>query len=309
MSPSPLSPVHPRRVATGTAAEPDPIGPGTAGSIDIVAVIAFAALAVGLSTVMSLPFATGLLPTAVVGLVVPLAQLVPLLAALVVRSRSVPVRRALALSVPSWSATLLACVLALAVFTVVPVLKLAVGAATGLTSAALPEEPAALLFAIPMVLVMQTVFGLGDEAGWRGWLQDQLRPLGFWVSSFGIGLLWTAFHVPIVLALGLHGRELASYLLLILTVAPLLSALREAGGSVWPAVLGHGLLNSVRVAIDQNFATPMADRGDMAFWTVEVAGWALWLVVAWAVYRWTQRSATQGVGALDARGNVPAPIA
>jgi hypothetical protein len=47
----------------------------------------------------------------------------------------------------------------------------------------------------------------------------------------------------------------------------------------------------------------------MAFWTVEVAGWALWLVVAWAVYRWTQRSATQGVGALDARGNVPAPIA
>ena len=48
------------------------------------------ALAVGATTLLSLPFALDLLPETALGLVVPLAQLTPLLAALAVRRRSRP---------------------------------------------------------------------------------------------------------------------------------------------------------------------------------------------------------------------------
>ena len=50
-------------------------------------VLAFLGIALAVSTALSLPFATGALPPEAVGLAVPLAQLSPLLAALLVRDR------------------------------------------------------------------------------------------------------------------------------------------------------------------------------------------------------------------------------
>ncbi|MGO1200601.1 MAG: CPBP family glutamic-type intramembrane protease [Dermabacteraceae bacterium] len=242
----------------------------------------FLLLATAVAIALSLPIAAGLLPEAALGIVVPLAQLSPLLAALLVRRRGEPWYRSLALTVPSGRALVIAALAAIAAFTLVPTARILLG--IGLGADPLPAGPPllGLLLAVPVVLVMQALFAIGEEAGWRGWLHSTLAPLGFWTMSLVIGLMWALWHLPIVLALGLSGREMISYLGTIVAVAPLLSALRRISGTAWAAILGHGLLNSLRVALEQNVLGPVDPT---ALWVLDVSSWALWIAVAWMILR------------------------
>lgn len=257
--------------------------PRTLDRLSIRSIVAFAAIALAISTALALPFALGLLPGTAVALMVPLAQLSPMVAALIVRPRGTSIAEALAIGVPSWKALLWACLAAAVAFSAVPLLRLGGGLATGAMEWSPDKNIDMVLVAIPAVLAVQTIFAFGEETGWRGFLHRSLRRFGFWRMSLTIGLLWALWHLPIVLALGLRGGELVSYLVFLVAVSPLLAALRELGLSVWPAVLGHGLLNSVRVAIDQNLAVIPAGSGVAATWIVEAIGWALWIGAAVAV--------------------------
>lgn len=259
-----------------------PAAPSVGGALDPPRVLAFLGIALAITGGLSLAVAVGPIPEPAVGLVVPLAQLSPLLAALLVRRRGEPWWRALALTVPSWRLLGLAVLAAISAFTMVPLARVLVGLGAGVPPVVDPAPVASLLLAVPAVFVMQAVFAIGEEAGWRGWLQDQLAPLGFWRMSLAIGVLWALWHAPIVLALGFGPREAATYLGTIVAVAPLLAALREISGTAWAAVIGHGLLNSVRVAIAQNVLGPV---GPEAAWLLDLTGWVLWLAVAWMLLR------------------------
>lgn len=266
-------PLVPRPAATAGLPSSTPIAP----AVDRRRVLGFLALATALSTLLSLPFAFGLLPASAVALVVPVAQLSPLLAALVVRERGTRIRDTFALTVPSWSRLAVLSVLAVAAFALVPLLRTVLGIALGTPLVADGDVVRMLLAALPAVLLMQGVFAIGEELGWRGWLQNSLRPLGFWPAALVTGLLWALWHLPVVLALGLEGPVMVSYLGTIVAVAPLLAALRAGSGTVWVAVLGHGLLNSVTVAIEQNL---LGEPTLAVAWTLEIASWALWIVAA-----------------------------
>lgn len=274
----------PRTPAPHSIPDPAPSSPTSPppSALDLRRVLAFLGLTVGATTLLSLPFAAGLLPEAALGLVVPLAQLSPLLAALLVRRRGRPWRSALALTVPSWPALALTALAAVAAFTMVPLARVLIGIGAGAPPIAAPTPIASLLLAIPAVLVMQALFAIGEEAGWRGWLHEQLAGLGFWRMSLLIGALWALWHAPIVLALGLTPREAVTYLGTIVAVAPLLAALREISGTAWAAVLGHALFSSVRVAIEQNVLGPL-DPGTA--WLLDLTSWVLWLASAWMVLR------------------------
>ena len=249
---------------------------------DLGRVAAFLGIALSVTAALSLLVAAGILPTAAVGLIVPLAQLSPLLAALLVRRRGEPRREALGLAVPSWRLMLLASLGAVAAFVMVPLARVLIGLGAGAPPLTDPAPVQGLLLAVPSVLLLQALLAIGEETGWRGWLQRELTPLGFWRMSLLIGLAWALWHAPIVLALGLAPREAVTYLGTIVAVAPLLSALREISGTVWPAVLGHALLNSVRVAIEQNVLGPV---GPGVAWLLDLSSWALWIAVAWMVLR------------------------
>ncbi|SLM90500.1 hypothetical protein [Brachybacterium nesterenkovii] len=80
-------------------------------------------------------------------------------------------------------------------------------------------------------------------------------------------------------------RDATAYLLAVFAVGPLLAALREAGASVWPAVLGHGLLNSLRVALEQNLTVPLEERPASGWLLLELVACVLWLGAAVAVRR------------------------
>ena len=262
-------------------------------------VLAFLGIALAVSTALSLPFAFGALPPASVGLAVPLAQLSPLLAALLVRRRGAPWWRALALAVPSWRALGVAALAAIAAFVAVPLARVLIGLGAGAPPSADALPLSSLLLAVPTVLVMQSLFAIGEEAGWRGWLHGELRPLGFWPMSLLIGAMWAVWHAPIVLALGLAPREAVTYLGTIVAVAPLLSALREVSGTAWAAVLGHGLLNSARVAIEQNVLGPLEPG---TAWLLDLSSWALWLAVAAVVLHLGGRRRATTPGAVSGAG-------
>ena len=259
-------------------------------------VLAFLGIALAVSTALSLPFAFGALPPASVGLAVPLAQLSSLLAALLVRRRGAPWWRALALAVPSWRALGVA---AIAAFVAVPLARGLIGLGAGAPPSADALPLSSLLLAVPTVLVMQSLFAIGEEAGWRGWLHGELRPLGFWPMSLLIGAMWAVWHAPIVLALGLAPREAITYLGTIVAVAPLLSALREVSGTAWAAVLGHGLLNSARVAIEQNVLGPLEPG---TAWLLDLSSWALWLAAAAVVLHLGGRRRATTPGAVSGAG-------
>lgn len=257
-----------------------PVGP-VPQRPDALRVGLFLLLALAVSTALALPFAVSWVPAEAVGLAVPLAQLAPLAAALVVRRREGRWYRDLALTVPSWRALAVTAAALVVVFALVPLLRVLLGLALGAPVAAdLPLL--SLTLAVPMVWLVQSLFAIGEEAGWRGWLHRELAPLGFWPAAMLTGVMWALWHLPIVLALGLQGREAIGYLATIVTVAPLLAAAREVSGTAWAAVIGHGLLSSLRVAIDQNV---LGALDPATAWTLEIVSWVLWIAVAWSVLR------------------------
>ncbi|MFI0433307.1 MAG: lysostaphin resistance A-like protein [Candidatus Nanopelagicales bacterium] len=101
----------------------------------------------------------------------------------------------------------------------------------------------------------------GEEIGWRGFLWPLLRSrMTFLVASGVIGLIWLAFHLPIVL-LGEYGSlaGLPAFTVAIIGFVLFVGVLTDRSRSVWPSVLAHGAWNGV---IALNYPTSV---GEAAF--------------------------------------------
>ena len=115
-----------------------------------------------------------------------------------------------------------------------PSLLLLVGATVGGTLVAGPTVNAAV--------------ALGEELGWRGLLQRELAPLGFWTASGIVGVVWGLWHAPLVLN-GYNYPEhpvlgVGMMTVMTLLLSPLFAHVAERGRTVLaPAVL-HGGINA-----------------------------------------------------------------
>jgi uncharacterized protein len=94
---------------------------------------------------------------------------------------------------------------------------------------------------------VNAVAAFGEEAGWRGLLLRELGFLGFWRSSFIIGLIWGIWHAPLILMghnFPQHPRE-GVFLMIdfCLLLAPILAYVRLKARSVIAAAVLHGTLN------------------------------------------------------------------
>ncbi len=94
------------------------------------------------------------------------------------------------------------------------------------------------------------VFALGEEIGWRGFLDREAhgRGWGFWKSSIVIGAIWGLWHWPIIVQ-G-HNWPAHPYLGVLLMVVfcmgmgPIFTFVTRMTGSVVAAALAHGTLNA-----------------------------------------------------------------
>lgn len=92
----------------------------------------------------------------------------------------------------------------------------------------------------------------GEEFGWRGYMNDKLKPLAGKTGTVVIGgILWGIWHAPLTVeghnfGLDYPGYPYVGFLLMALfgiTVGTLLMWLTERSGSVYPAAICHAMIN------------------------------------------------------------------
>lgn len=116
-------------------------------------------------------------------------------------------------------------------------------------AASLPLHPfwLALLQGLIAGATVNAVAGFGEELGWRGFLQGELSPLGFWKSSALIGLIWGFWHAPLILKGHNYPQHPVAGVFLMaawcVLLAPLLGYVRLRAKSVMAAAVMHGTVN------------------------------------------------------------------
>jgi uncharacterized protein len=106
-----------------------------------------------------------------------------------------------------------------------------------------------VLMALTLGPLINTLFALGEELGWRGYLLPQLLPLGQGRAILFSGMIWGLWHLPAV-AQGFNypGHPVLGVFLMIVFCALLgtiLSWLYLRTRSPWAPALGHGSVNAV----------------------------------------------------------------
>jgi membrane protease YdiL (CAAX protease family) len=95
---------------------------------------------------------------------------------------------------------------------------------------------------------INAVFGFGEELGWRGLLQLEFAPLGFWKSSVLIGLIWGVWHAPIIIqGYNYPQHPVAGVFMMTawtILLSPIFSYVRLKARSVIAAAIIHGSLNA-----------------------------------------------------------------
>ena len=125
---------------------------------------------------------------------------------------------------------------------------------------------------------LNAIFTFCEEWGWRGFLLPKLLPLGQWPALILSGILWGLWYSPVIL-LGYDYSFHPKFGIILMTIfcvifGVLLGWLRLATGSIWPAAIGHGALNTVG-----GFTYVVADANQ----TIDTAqltilGWTGWIL-------------------------------
>ncbi|WP_353111660.1 type II CAAX endopeptidase family protein [Microbacterium sp.] len=248
-------------------------------------VTSFFAIAILLCFALSVPMVFRLVPTDVDNLITPILQLTPLLAAVILWlvRRPGTFRETFA---TRWRGAMGWAGIGIGLIAVIAAAQTSFALATGIWRLnPLDEILAATVWVIP-VFLMQSVFAIGEEFGWRGWLATRAASWGFWRLAVVSGLVWIVWHLPVLAVIGDRPFwDIVIYFAGMLPWAPLLLALRWRSGSVWPAVLTHGAINSVRVYLLQS--VPNATDHLL----IEVIGWVLTLGAAVWLMRKSPRPA------------------
>ncbi len=113
--------------------------------------------------------------------------------------------------------------------------------------------PLALIFGFILAITGIPLSGLavtfGEEYGWRGYLQNELEPIGRRTGALIIGLIWGIWHFPIIMS-GVHtypptipGLSLGLVFFILWGFVQSYAVLKTR--SIWAAAFLHGLVNSL----------------------------------------------------------------
>ena len=119
-----------------------------------------------------------------------------------------------------------------------------------------------ILLVITIGVISTMILTFGEEVGWRGFLFPAVRSRTTEVKSHVIcGTIWGLWHAPVIVmgynfGIGYWGFPWAGILVmcvLSISMGIFLSYLTRKSGSIWPAVLAHGALNTVASALSEVF--------------------------------------------------------
>jgi membrane protease YdiL (CAAX protease family) len=135
-----------------------------------------------------------------------------------------------------------------------------------------------MLFVGVTGIVRATAMGLGEEIGWRGFLTPLLvRRFGFTGGSIVIGIIWTLWHVPLIVFANYNNGTpvafaLACFFVMVMNLSFILTWLRLRSGSVWPCAILHGSHN---LFIQQIFTPLTSPEGSVTAYAIDEFGFML----------------------------------
>lgn len=135
---------------------------------------------------------------------------------------------------------------------------------------------------------------VGEEIGWRGFLIWELRK----VMPFGrvclvSGLIWSAFHWPLIFYFG-DGNpflQTAFFTIMIVSMSVMMTYLTFRSGSMWPAILFHGTHN---IFILDFFTDVTTETDGTVFWAGEYGLMVALITSAFAAVFW-QKAKREGL--------------
>ena len=146
-----------------------------------------------------------------------------------------------------------------------------------------------LLVNLSVLGVFGTFTALGEELGWRGYLQPRLDAAGVRHSVAVVGLAWAAFHTPLIVGAGYVSSggvvtSIALSLALDLPLAFLWAYGSYRAASLWPAVFFHSFHNTISQWLFPKFFA----GGENEFWLGEGGLLPLsgYVVASVTVYVW-----------------------
>ncbi|HUA80557.1 MAG TPA: type II CAAX endopeptidase family protein [Dyella sp.] len=150
-----------------------------------------------------------------------------------------------------------------------------------------------LVFAI-VGTIQGTASGLGEEIGWRGFLTPEItRAYGFTRGTLMTGVIWTSWHLPILLFADYNAGTpwwfgMSCFAVMVIGISFPFAWLRLRSGSVWPAAILHGSHN----VIIQLWLTPITGKqGQITPYAIDEFGFMLALVaIAVAIVYWRKRA-------------------
>lgn len=118
-----------------------------------------------------------------------------------------------------------------------------------------PEVPPILIIGLQSLValtigpILNTLFALGEELGWRGYLLVKLLPLGQGRAILISGVIWGIWHMPVILQGHNYPQApVAGVFMMIgfcVLFGTILSWVYLRTRSPWAPALGHGSLNAV----------------------------------------------------------------
>lgn len=170
---------------------------------------------------------------------------------------------------------------------------------TGLGGFSSEELTAEAGFGLPLAFAMQATFGillvaiftLGEELGWRGLLVPELSKMtGFTQLSLISGVIWVAYHAPILFFADYHSAAPTWYAFLcfiveVVAISFIFAWLRLKSGNIWPGVILHASHNLFEGVFNQL----TIDRGYTEYFTTEFGIGIAIIYVLIAYWCWKQR--------------------
>jgi uncharacterized protein len=142
-------------------------------------------------------------------------------------------------------------------------------------------------------IISSLAHALGEEIGWRGFLAPHLAGrLGFTGAAIVTGLIWTAWHLPLLLFADYNSGTpwwfaLACFTVMVVGLSFILAWLRLKSNSVWPCAILHASHN----LFIQGFFSPLTGaKGSITPYLIGEFGVAVpALVVLFAIGFWWAR--------------------
>ena len=162
------------------------------------------------------------------------------------------------------------------------------------TAEALNMPPLALLYVIALVgglvagVTINGLFAFGEEYGWRGFLMDELRPLGAMRANLLTGVMWGLFHAPIILmGFNFEPYRVPGIAMMVILCTPfsfLLWRARQFTDSLLIPAMLHGAFN----AYAGFFLLLLVGRNPLVSLPVGLLGAAALSLVAWVFWKWSE---------------------